>query len=123
MRLFANHICTTMGSHPNFVSATCIDIDPIANTVRFLLGILFFGICDGQLAFQYKMGRKAAMRMGIVVGISMAIWSAVPVQSEGEAVCALEPTYGPSVQVNTCGNPQDRTSSSYSRCDLAVMAG
>jgi hypothetical protein len=36
---------------------------------------------------------------------------------------SLQRTHGPSVQVKTCGNPQDRTSASESRCDLAAIFG
>lgn len=77
------------------MDATCIDIDPIANSVRFLVGVLFFGICDGQLPFKYQMRREATVRVRIVMGISVAKVSAVP------GLPWILPTYGPSVQVKT----------------------
>lgn len=108
--LFTNNVGKTFITHPDFVHSPCINVDPITNTIRRLHSVFFFRICDGQLAFQYQVGSKASMGVWTVMGISGGE-AVSPTVRRGYA-CWATTTYGPSVHLNTCENPHDRTCAS-----------
>ncbi len=58
---------------------------------------------------------EASVRVWTVMGISVANMLALFLRRWG----MKNATYGPSVQVKTCGKPHERTSASDSRCDFA----
>jgi hypothetical protein len=62
---------------------------------------------------------QASVGVWVIVGIPAARKKSARVSRRRGYV--PRQTCGPSVQVNTCGNPHERTSCSASRCDLVVI--
>jgi hypothetical protein len=116
---FSNDVCTALGPHPHLVDTASLDVDSIAHGICFLLSIFVLGISNRELSFQDQMRGQACVGVGRIVGVPVAKVSALCLGSG--AMFLGRQTYGPSVQVNTCGNPHERTSCSDSRCDFVVI--
>lgn len=67
------------------------------------------------------MRRQASVGMWLVVGVPFFFVAKRSALCVSAVRLCFRQTYGPSVQVNTCGNPHERTSCSDSRCDFAVI--
>lgn len=115
---FSNDVCTALRSHPDLVDATSLDIDTITHAVCLLLGFFLLGIRDRQLPFENQVRGQASVGVGTVVGVPVARNISPVSRRRG---CVSRQTYGPSVQVNTCVNPHERTSCSDSRWDFAAI--
>ena len=67
-----NNICATLRSNPDLMNSPCLHIYPITHTIGGLDRILFFRVCDSQLALGDQMSGEALMLVWSVVGISVA---------------------------------------------------
>lgn len=68
--LLADHVGTPLTPHPHLMEPAGINVDAIADRVSCLVGILIFGIRDGQLALEDEVGCEAGMGMRAVMSVA-----------------------------------------------------
>jgi hypothetical protein len=54
------------------MNSTLFDINSITHTIRYLLSIFLFRICDGQAAAENQMRGEASMRVWTVMRVPVA---------------------------------------------------
>ena len=74
---FSNDVCIPLGSHPDLVYTSSLDVDTITHGVCLLFGVFLLGIRDGQLSFENQVRGQASVRVWRVVGVPVASVSPV----------------------------------------------
>jgi hypothetical protein len=57
---------------PNLMNAAGLNVNSLPNAIRLFHGVVFLGVCNRQLSVKNQMCRETTVRMGAVVGISVA---------------------------------------------------
>lgn len=106
---------TSVGSYDDLVDLSSVDVHARPNTVGPFLGIFLFGIPECQIAWDDKMCCERIVWMRCIICVAREHGSDdvyLEIHLEIHSIRVYELTHGPSVQVRTCLNPQDCTSSS-----------